>query len=748
MKIQVEKKLCLNEVEIQKTTPVKEVKKPTNHIIVIDCSGSMSGELSKIKGQLKNKLPSLVKEDDTVSLIWFSGKTECGLIAEKVKVKNLNDLNRLNVAIDRWLNPIGLTGFVEPLENVLKLAAGGEIYSLFFLTDGCDNQWPKNKILELTDKMKDQVSGAVFVEYGWYCNRQLMTEMAETVGGSLVFCEDFDAYDPLISSTLSKTFKSAKKVEIKVDNPLYDLVFSVDTNGPCTYKVENGKVLVPEGTPAVFYYTEATGGDDISDIKDDKKLIPIYQSLVALSQRMKSKTVKQILSGLGDVKLFKKYANCYGKQNNTDFQKMALEAAAGKMFEEGRKKGLKVDENAFTILDLLFTLSSDENNLFVPSKMKYNRIGREAEDVSDDLTDAEKKELADMTAKAKSASDFEKIQKRMDEIKAGKKKALEFNYKDKTAGYPISNLVWNETRPNVSLQVKCDGSVELPDTAKYVKEGKLPQQFQTHIFRNYTMIRDGIANIDEMPVKLSKATFMALRGIGLVDGDWDANKVYMVNIRNLPTINEKMVQSVSAKKLFELEYELQQLKADQKVYKAFREQWFGKKESEGFKKLYGEEITKWLEEQGLKDYGFSPLRKLAQSTDFYMGVELEVSMKGIGSLPSFNDFSKKKTAGKALTAREKLLDSAYEDCIKFEKTVAGKPDRDAKLKDWISNKEKDIVSATRKAIKKIAEIKFAVVVGQVLFEEFASLEENTLTMDFGGEKVECKAEMKDVEVKI
>lgn len=32
----------------------------TNHIIVIDCSGSMSYDLQKIRLQLKNKLPSLV----------------------------------------------------------------------------------------------------------------------------------------------------------------------------------------------------------------------------------------------------------------------------------------------------------------------------------------------------------------------------------------------------------------------------------------------------------------------------------------------------------------------------------------------------------------------------------------------------------------------------------------------------------------------------------------------------------------
>ena len=43
------------------------VESVTNHILVIDCSGSMYYDLPKIRQQLKNKLPSMVKESDTVS---------------------------------------------------------------------------------------------------------------------------------------------------------------------------------------------------------------------------------------------------------------------------------------------------------------------------------------------------------------------------------------------------------------------------------------------------------------------------------------------------------------------------------------------------------------------------------------------------------------------------------------------------------------------------------------------------------
>jgi hypothetical protein len=117
------KNLCLVETEITVKQEAKQVNIPTNHILVVDCSGSMSSELPRIRTQLKNKVPTMVKQGDTVSLIWFSGKGQFGMLAEKVKVDSPTDLQLLNTAIDRWLKPVCLTGFVEPLRETLKLAS-------------------------------------------------------------------------------------------------------------------------------------------------------------------------------------------------------------------------------------------------------------------------------------------------------------------------------------------------------------------------------------------------------------------------------------------------------------------------------------------------------------------------------------------------------------------------------------------------------------------------------------------------
>ena len=69
---------CLTVSKTQESKKVVEI--PTNYILCLDVSGSMAYDLPKIREQLKKKLPKLLREKDTVSIIWFSGRNECGVL--------------------------------------------------------------------------------------------------------------------------------------------------------------------------------------------------------------------------------------------------------------------------------------------------------------------------------------------------------------------------------------------------------------------------------------------------------------------------------------------------------------------------------------------------------------------------------------------------------------------------------------------------------------------------------------------
>ena len=151
------------------TVPVKsavvEFATKVHRIFVIDCSGSMSGELPRVRAQLKNKLPQLTNIGDSISLIWFSSKGEAGILQEAVEIRSLTDFTSVNSAIDKWLRPMGLTGFVDPLKLVNDISAkvrGTGAVSMMFMTDGYDNQWSQPQIISAVNAVGAFVAVARF----------------------------------------------------------------------------------------------------------------------------------------------------------------------------------------------------------------------------------------------------------------------------------------------------------------------------------------------------------------------------------------------------------------------------------------------------------------------------------------------------------------------------------------------------------------------------------------------------------
>lgn len=244
------------------STAAKAAPQPTNHVVVIDCSGSMYGDLPLIRTQLKAKLPTLIAEGDTISLIWFSSRGEYGTLVKGEAVASLKDLSDLNKAIDRWLKPVGLTGFKEPLEEAKKLAQElGGVCSLFFMSDGYDNQWQAAQILKAVAELAPVFASTTFVEYGYYCNHPLMVSMAESAGGALILNEDFKKYEPAFESAMAKRPLGAKRIEVELgQDAIKGFAFALDGNTLLTFKVEGNNVTVPEHIDEVWFLAPEAKG--------------------------------------------------------------------------------------------------------------------------------------------------------------------------------------------------------------------------------------------------------------------------------------------------------------------------------------------------------------------------------------------------------------------------------------------------------------------------------------------------------
>jgi hypothetical protein len=762
----VSDRLFLNQFQIPKTSTAKPVETDSNHIIVIDCSGSMSYELPKIREQLKKKLPKLIKENDTVSIVWFSGKGEFGTLIEGEKVATLKDLKDVNAQIDRWLKPIGLTGFKEPMLEVALLT--GRVaakypqnsFSLMFMSDGCDNQWNKQDIIAAVDKAAEGLAAAAFIEYGFYADRPMLTAMAERAGGSLIHASDFDKYEATMTDVLARRQVGGKKIEVKLPNSDYvgGIAFSLSNGDINTYAIDGDTVRVAEGTEEIWFLSPSGKGTDLTTTSKNQgseaEVAAAYAAASLFATRMKPEVVRPLLKSLGDVALIESYTNCFGKQAYSAFMDTAKAAAFGTgRWTKGWDPNKVPADDAFTVLDLLKLLASDDDNrvLLNHEAFKYNKIGRGRVDANTVLTAEEQAEVESLTAQMnglKDPKELKKLTARLDEI-TNKPEALKFEETKDDSGYPVSSLTYNEERPNVSILVKKSGIVNL--ASRKNKPTNLPMEFGTFIYRNYAIVKDGLVNVETLPTKLSAKTIEALTAQvkagklaadvfktkgKVVEGKYQPDEV-IIDLTKLPVINAQMVGSCSAKALFTAEYELTKAKAAQKVYNSFLKEMKPEgKKSEGWEAQYGAEAASWLKEQGFTEYsGFAPKSVVAEAKDFYMSKEMSVSLKGLASLPTLKDVKDRMAKGK-LTASASLMAGFVTE---LETAINGKSDSGAiaiieKLADEQKAKVRDLIFQKATAL-------FAITVGQVWPSEFKSIDDNTLTMSFDGSDVECKLEM-------
>lgn len=699
---------------------VEPVAAPVDHLIVIDISGSMHYDLAKLRLQLKNKLASLVKEKDTITIVWFSGKGQYGVLVEQLEIRSVVDLSELHSAIDRHLQAIGLTGFKEPLEEVLavidRISAKRKdsVFSLFFMTDGYDNQWSDRDILAVCKKLEPKLANAVIVEYGWNCNRALLTKMAETLGGKLIFSKDLQEYAVTFENEISGGL-GVKKIPVKLSQPAaMGYVFGLLEGSLLTFVPdETNTVLVPEGLHKLGYFTSAVAAEGFDRAKHTDALV--WAGLVTLSQRMDAESILEVLSALGDVQLVDIFSSCFSKEDYVLFQTFALNAAVDEKarYAMGYDAHAVPKEDAYTVLELLSDLSESENNLFHPyhEAFSYERIGAAS------------------------------VQREGN--------AVRFELADAAKGYPINGLVMSEERPNVSVRVRCEGFAVLPAD----RPAALPEKVESYIYRNYTVVRDGIVHTRKLPVSLSRETFEKLQANGLLaEQTWEQNKVYVLEYPRLPVINRRMVRSVNAKETFEQVLQLLQLKGAQKVFNEFRDR-FAPKVSAKFLALYGLEATEYLKSLGVTDYnGFNPPSDTVKMGDFYMAKELKIAAKGLSSLAKVADVEAALLAGKAkdkLKPSEAMLVDALLRVQEFmgSKFYTEAADKDALLVTWLETESKAVIRKTRELMQTLAKSKFAIVVGHTWFADMPSLDDNSLEVSVAGMKpVMVTATLRDVEI--
>jgi Mg-chelatase subunit ChlD len=748
---------------VKEVSPEDKAKKPksvpTNFIFIVDVSGSMSGEIDLIRKQLKNKLPNLIKEGDTITIIWFSGRSDSGVLKEEIEVRSLKNLQEVNSAIDKFLRPIGATAFQPPLELALESIKRieknrpGTVFSLIFLTDGYNNDCSWDGVISSLKKLDGKLAASTFVEYGYYADSRRISEMAELVGGEKVEAQRFDDYDVIFENKLQKTYTSSKK--IVVDAPTdrkYDFAFTADNDEIILYSISDDQVQVPADTKSLYFFTTKSKGKFIEvetqtiGISSELQR-QIYAALYVLSDKLQTESVEEVFKVLGDKHLYTMFTNAYGKEKLMAFKTMVKEAITkeSKRFVAGYSKNLVADENAYCVMNFIDDLTEDDNALIYPGHedFNYKRIGAKKVSAAGLLTEEQKEKIATTT----NVEDLKALVAGIDATD------LKFEYNDKNKGYAISNLVWSSERANLSVNLTIDGYVNLPENKFGITK------VQTHVYRNYTIIKDGILNMQRLPISMSESTFTKFKAQGLVTGTYSPDQIYVVDYSSLPVVNKTMVKNISAKILAEKEYELLQLKALEKVYKYYEGVHFPKV-SKGILEQYGAEAETWLRELGITDGGFNPKTTTEKGKDVYMAVELKTKIslhstiptveKTLNRIDEVNDPKNKKS--KPLNPVEELMKIAVDD-YKTQTTTPlylslDEATKTKALETWLKNAKLAVRKKRRALLQEIAQIKFSLILSKKWFIELPSFDVDTFNHKINGKDLTFKFEMTEEEVTV
>lgn len=745
-------KVYFNRVAVPTEAP--RVVTGVHRIFVVDVSGSMGGSLPLMRRQLKDKLVSLMGENDTLTIIWFSGRFQCGIVCEAVPIAKLSDLQEVWNKIDQWIQPVGLTGFKEPLglaaqvRERLLAKDPNAVFAFAFLSDGYDNQWSQREIMTAVKQLS--FHNATVIEYGPWADRNLLSKMADAWGAEYVYAANFDAYEPRIEQILQRSVSGAPRKSVSLKTmPIGGIAFAIDPDEYALYTFavdEQNSVAVPGHLGEVFYIAEQGPNKSLMDEA------ALYAAASVYALKMRPDVMQAVLGVLGDVYIWEQYDRCFGKDRYGEFQELCRLAVfdPASRWQKGHSNNLVPNDNVMTVLEILALLANDGGTKLLTShpSFSYKRISRAAVNSAEVLTVADIKRLQDAMSELATTSDPAKLDALLmavQEIKSSKVQ-VKFHPYTSWVGLPMLNLDYSKSRANITFGVSIPGYVDLTGLGLQ----NAPDNFDTSIYRSYAAVKDGQVNIETLPVRVSERVLDEIQ-VAIIEDRLPKNAVLLdpvdedillLRLSELPVINRGMQKAASAKELATLEFKLLQEQAAVKVYKHYLNTWFPVDKGATFAERYGEADAAILLAAGLTERGYAPKTVQAESVDVYLAQELNIKLAGYSSLPKVSDVEQVLDGKGKMTPARALLAPAIEVVRQFgDETTHG---MEQYLRDMLEISSNEV----KRLMGWIAVIKFSVLVGKVWFTEFADLSENEITVNVDGTEVKATFELKEIEVKI
>lgn len=365
----------------------------------------------------------------------------------------------------------------------------------------------------------------------------------------------------------------------------------------------------------------------------------LYKRVYELMKENRRLEAYDTLLEIGDVYLIEKHLHCHTLKDLIEYMhelEYAVNNEDGRYREGKRKKNYEKESPC--VIDIIYTLLNGDN--YYVYKEDYKRIGMK--------TTTEPNFIRD----------------------------------DKEFVTSFSNLVFNRSRLNLSIRNVITGKVVLDE--EKAKNVGLPNEIESRIYRNHTIINDGVLNIDYIIALVDDRTFSELTlqervyNVNLVevlDEDYKMNeKSYRkvkIDLTDLDIVSrDYLYVHGTCREILRLTETRDIETVRSKIIKHYIDKI---KERQGEPSYFmggkfTEKQIEVLKDAGLDQYGNYVGKKIEglEKDEFYVARSIEFQIKGQVNIPSVNAVLKKMNSGKKLNEIESLMKEMLDTYAKYE----------------------------------------------------------------------------------
>ena len=482
-------------------------KRPSKlNVLIADASGSMSWAMKQLALDTIDRVNAL-PAGDAVLIGLFSGEGWFRWIASR-ELSTADDYSVVAKLIGEQFFTRGTTCFSEIMADtpqaIKPFLTKFPVVTLNFMSDGhpvvSNPAKEEEMLLKACGELKNFITAGAIIAYGDYANRPLLTKVAKELGVEFVSTADIKGVGDTFARISDSKASRKKRVSVPKGSKV---AFAVEEDHSVTSLAE-GECYVPESA-TVWSLDDLNSAGSVEDLG--------YYAALALLSDNKVDEATDMLSRLGDVHFVKALGNAITNAELTKVEEQIKAALADPKlrFTEGKSVGCVPAEDAFDLISLIEILQGDDDAAFFPyhPDFQYKRIGR----------------------------------------KTTPKEGYPTFAADKAIAVKISDLVGHSSELNLSIKAFIPGTIELPDEvdlgdSKLTRaEVGLDKEYKCHVYRNYSLISNGLPQTTRLPITTSAQTFDLLRSIApsLIAGFTSAvhdTVQYTLDLTAIPACNK------------------------------------------------------------------------------------------------------------------------------------------------------------------------------------------------------------------